>query len=143
MRRSRGLALVVLAVLLACAGCAMAPAETPRCALGTKPMLAAELFFGRNEGGAFGVTDRDWAGFVGDTLGRRFPGFTVTDAAGQWRDDHAQTIESERTKLVIVALDDTPASLDAIAAVIAGYKLRFHQQAVGLLLDRRCGDFGG
>jgi hypothetical protein len=132
---------LILSGLLALAGCAM---DGPRTcsALGTKPMLVAELFFGRDIAGAAGVTDAEWDSFVADTLGRRFPdGFTVLDAQGQWFDPERRTVSREATKYVVIAAADSSRSLDDLDFVMKDYERRFHQQSVGLLLDHRCGAF--
>ena len=110
--------------------------------LDTKPMLIAELFFGRDIEGSAGVTDADWNGFLADTLAVRFPaGFTVLDAQGQWLDPERRAVSREATKYVVIAADDTAKSLQDLDAVMKNYERRFHQQSIGLLLDHRCGVF--
>lgn len=105
--------------------------------LGTKPMLVAELFFGRDT-----VTDTDWNGFLADTLTGRFPdGFTVVDGQGQWLDPERRVISHEASKYVVIAAADTAQSLQNLGVVMKSYEQRFHQQSVGLLLDHRCGAF--
>jgi len=136
MRRSYGLVFSLAAMLAATAG----HAETISCELGTKPMLVAELFFGRSMDHGR-VSERAWEMFVRDTMAPALPGFTVLDAAGGWRDPETHRVIREPTKYVIVALDDTPASHEALRHVTETYSQRFHQRSVGLLLDRRCGKF--
>ena len=101
--------------------------------LDTKPMLIAELFFGRDIEGSAGVTDADWNGFLADTL--------AVDAQGQWLDPERRAVSREATKYVVIAADDTAKSLQDLDAVMKNYERRFHQQSIGLLLDHRCGVF--
>jgi hypothetical protein len=132
------LAAVVLVAL--CTACVSTPPACPE--LGTKPLLVAELFFGRNIGPSLGVSDADWDQFTSDTLTPRFPdGFTSLDAHGQWLDATAQKPEREPSKLVVIATADTPGTYADLAFVTAEYKRRFQQQSVGVLLDHRCGAF--
>ena len=119
------------------AGCT-APAAPQACSFpGTSPMLVAELFFGRTD-----VDDTAWAGFAEDTLTTRFPdGFTVLDAAGQWREAPGKPIGQERSQLVIIAAPDTQATRDNLQALMAAYRGRFHQKSVGLVLEAKCASF--
>ena len=110
-------------------------------ALGTKPKLVAELFFGRDIGARGHVGDKDWENFVREVMGPAFPGFTALDASGQSLDPSTGKVGREPTKYVIVALHDTPASMATVKRVIDAYLNRFHQRAVGVLYDRRCGAF--
>jgi hypothetical protein len=124
MRRGSVLAMAALLP----AGCA-GPGQTTRCPPPAQAAPIVELFFGRGlpEGGEVG--EGQWRRFLDEVVTPRFPdGLTVIDAAGQWRGRDG--IEQERSKiLLIVAVDarDLDARLDA---VIAAYKLRFHQQSV-------------
>ncbi len=119
-------------------GCTPVPAADTVCGFpGTAPMLVAELFFGRGN-----VTDAGWASFAADTLTAKFPdGFTVLDAAGQWREAPGQPIARENSQLVIVAAPDTQATRDRLAEAMALYRSRFDQKSVGLVLDRACASF--
>jgi hypothetical protein len=130
-----------LAVLLC--GCGADRPPVAACDFpGTRPMLRAELFFGRGDPAHPAVTDHDWTAFAADTLTPNFPdGLTQLDAAGQWRAGPGVPIEREASKAVIVVLDDTVASRAHLAAVTAEYRRRFHQTSVGLTLDRTCAAF--
>ena len=108
---------VVLLVALFLAGCA---GNTPPC----REMLRAELFFGRNAGGALRVSDAEWRDFAAETLSARFPGFTVLDATGFWQR------EEEPSKLVLVLAENSPATRAGLVAVAAEYKRRFAQESV-------------
>ena len=122
---------------LALAGCA-SPAAPQACGYpGTSPMLVAELFFGRGN-----VDDAAWAGFTADTLTERFPdGFTVLNAAGQWREAPGQPIGRENSQLVIIAAPDSQATRDNLRDLMAAYRSLFQQKSVGLILDTRCASF--
>ena len=54
---------------------------------------------------------------------------------------HPIASASERTKVIVVAVPDTPASAAAIAAVKDAYRTRFHQQSVGTTIHPVCGAF--
>jgi Protein of unknown function (DUF3574) len=138
------------------AGCTPVPPPPPpppppaartamACPTGTAPMLVAELFFGRSIGDGphpGRVSDADWNRYVADTLSRELPdGFTVRDAIGAWRDPKSGRTVTEATKDVVVALPNRPAALARVRQAMAVYRQRFHQQSVGLLLDRQCGAF--
>ncbi len=57
------------------------------CPAGLQEMWRAELLFGRNVGGTMGVSETDWQAFAAAEISPRFPsGFSVVDAAGQWRE---------------------------------------------------------
>src|SRR5690242_12450660 len=68
------------------------------CAPPLKPMLRAELYFGLAVAGRAAVTRREWDGFVGRELTPRFPGLTVLDGRGAWRNGGRDV--RERTKVV-------------------------------------------
>jgi hypothetical protein len=125
--------LLGLVLLAACA-----PVHQNACSFpGTTPMLKAELYFGRGD-----VSDAAWQSFMADTLTANFPdGLTVLDATGQWREAATKPIEREATKLVIIAAPDTPATRDRLRLVIDAYRVRFHQQSVGLALAPVCAAF--
>jgi hypothetical protein len=133
---------VGLSMLLAALSAAPARADdSSACVNGTKPMLVAELFFGRSLGAHRVVSDRQWDRFVRDVMGPAFPGFTALDAAGQYTDPATHRLVREPTKYVIVALDDAPRSRETLDRVTVAYASRFRQNSVGLLLTHRCGKF--
>ena len=94
-----------LKYLLAAAMFALASAahaQEASCAAPAKPMLRAEIYFGRNIGGHLGVGERQWARFVARELTPRFPdGLTVIDGQGQWRGPSGSIVH-EPSKIVIV-----------------------------------------
>jgi hypothetical protein len=134
--------------LLLVAGCAM-PGETlpPNACLlpAQKPMLVAELFFGRNIPGRAPVSEAEWADFVAQVVTPNFPdGYTVFNgAAGQSGGPQTGPIMREAPKIVLAAAYPRPDLKDRIAAVIEGYRYRarFPQKSVGLLTRWECGAF--
>jgi hypothetical protein len=50
-------------------------------------------------------------------------------------------ISKERTKVIVVALPDTPDGNAAIAAIKDAYRAQFHQQSVGTTVHPVCGAF--
>ncbi|MDE2181647.1 MAG: DUF3574 domain-containing protein [Alphaproteobacteria bacterium] len=110
------------------------------CPEGMKPAIEAELFFGRDIGENFAVSDRDWRRFVADEISSRFPnGFTIEDARGQWSapDGHIVRESSKHVTIVIEASGDAA----SIAKIRDGYKRRFHQDSVLLVEREVCSSF--
>jgi len=108
-----------------------------------KPMLVAELFFGRNIPGRAPVTEAEWADFVARVITPNFPdGFTVFDGAlGQSRDPQSGVITREPPKILLAAAYPRPDLKDRIAATIEAYRARYPQKSVGLLTRWECGAF--
>jgi hypothetical protein len=138
-RPARAIALCLFAVA---GGCAQTP-PLPACArLGGEPMLEYELFFGRGITGHAQLTEQEWADFAARVITPRLPnGFTAIDADGQWMNPTTQRIVKERSKLLVVALPDTPQSASAIAAIKDAYRAQFHQQLVGMTVHPTCAAF--
>jgi len=132
--------IVAAAVALALPAPAQTPAQEIACRDRYKPMLRAELFFGRNIGGRLGVTERQWARFLMRELTPLFPdGLTVIDGQGQWRE--GGTIMRELSKIVIVVTADEAAARARIEAATAAYKRRFKQKSVGVVTRPVCAAF--
>ena len=135
-----------IALLLLLAGCAM-PGETvppSACLLpAQKPMLVAELFFGRNIPGRAPASEAEWADFVARVVTPNFPdGFTVFDgASGQSGIPQRGAIEREAPKIVLAAAYQRPDLKDRIDAVREAYRTRFTQRSVGVLTRWECGAF--
>jgi hypothetical protein len=128
----------IIASQLPLSGCASLPLA---CLPPARPMLSAEMFFGRSVGSRV-VSEGEFAAFLASEVTPRFPdGLTVIDARGQWRNGERGTIIREPSKLVkIIFADDAQkrADLDAIAD---SYKKRFHQQSVLIALEPSCVSF--
>jgi hypothetical protein len=128
----------VIALVLACA--AGASAHGIECRTAQKPMVVADLLFGRNIGGRMGVSERRWSRFLAREITPRFPeGLTVVDATGQWRDADKNRIVREPSKLVTIIM---PADAqEKIDAIVTAYKRRFRQQSVGVVIRPACVSF--
>jgi hypothetical protein len=119
---------------------ATAPAQCPL--PNESPMVVTQLFFGRDIAGRGPLTDAEWADFVRDTLARNFPdGFTVSDGDGQWLDPKTRQVAHERSKIVIVAAAPAPDLARRTAEAMVAYRIRFHQESVGVLTATECGSF--
>jgi hypothetical protein len=129
----------MLSYLLA-ALAATAPAQCPL--PNQTPMVVTQLFFGRDIEGRAPLTDAEWSDFAATVLTKDFPdGFTVSDGDGQWLDPKTHHAAHERSKIVIVAAAPAPDLARRTAEVIAAYRIRFHQESVGVLTATECGSF--
>ncbi len=130
----------VAALLAGFSGCAP---PAPGCAPGTgQPMHVYSLFFGQAVPNRPDVTAHEWVGFIEDTVTPALPdGFTVLDARGAWLNPRSGRTVHEATKVLVVALPDTPSGLDAVNRVRAAYQSRFNQQLVGMTVQPSCGLF--
>ena len=105
-------------------------------------MLVFDLFFGRAIPGRNDLTDKEWQDFRDDTITATLPnGYTVVDAAGAWMNPITHKTISQASRVVIVALPESPDSLAAINRIRTGYQVRFNQQLVGMTVTRACGLF--
>jgi hypothetical protein len=128
--------LVIVLALAACAG-----ASPMACALGTSPMMKLELFFGGNIGEKGRVTDEEWRRFLGEEVTPRFPdGFTVLEAAGQWRNT-AGMIIAEHSRNLVVIVRDARSELPKVGAIRDLYKMRFNQDSVLFVQSQVCAAF--
>jgi hypothetical protein len=60
----------------------------------------------------------------------RFPeGLTVWEADGQWRRPDGR-IARERSKVMLLVHDDTPATREGLGALVTAYKRLFEQESV-------------
>jgi hypothetical protein len=129
---------------LAAAGCAQhfypAGGAPLACLLpAQRPMLVAQLFFGRDVAGRAPVSDAEWSDFAAREIARQFPdGFTVYDGEGAWRDPQTQLMSREQTKILLVAVDPSANLAGRIGAVIEAYRNRFAQESVGLVTGMSC-----
>jgi hypothetical protein len=135
----------VVGVVAACslpAKAAGADASGQACGPPLKPMQRIELMFARNVRGHPGVGDAAWARFVAREITPRFPdGLTVIDASGQWRNPSTGKVTHEPTRLVIIVTADDATAGSGVAAIIAAYKTRFHQESVGVVSSAVCAAF--
>lgn len=134
--------IIAAAVTLAWPASAQTQAQGTVCRDPAKPMLRAELYFGRNIGGRLGVSERQWAQFLKREITPRFPdGLTVIDAKGQWRNPATGSILREPSKIVIVVTADEPAAHQRLAAAALAYQQRFKQKSVGVVTRAVCAAF--
>jgi hypothetical protein len=134
---------LLIALLTGCAAPA-ADLSPSACLLpAQKPMLVAELFFGRNIPGRAPVSEAEWADFVAQVITPNFPdGFTVFNgAAGQSGRPQGGMVAREAPKILLAAAYPRPDLKDRITAVIEAYRARFPQKSVGLLTRWECGAF--
>jgi hypothetical protein len=139
-------ALCVLAVFVLVAGCGSIDVQNPAhpaCLLSSqKPMVMAQLFFGRDVEGRAPVSDAEWSAFVADVVAKEFSdGFTVIDGDGSWRDPQSHATVTEKSKILSLAAPDTPGLAARIDTVMQAYRRRFHQQSVGLVTHTVCAAF--
>jgi hypothetical protein len=136
----RPAARLAAALLLAAsaAGCAGGTSLAPVHSLATlypeaQGLVRSELHFGRRRPDGRIVSDAEWRAFVADHVTPRFPdGFTVLDAAGQWRERTGLVI-SEPTKVLVIVHEPVAQPVAAIQELRAVYKRLFDQESVLLV----------
>jgi len=107
-----------------------------------RPMIVAEMFFGRSISGRRPVSEGEWSSFVARVVASQFPGgFTVHDGAGEWRDPATRKVVREHTKILTVAFNPSINAGPKLGAVIQAYKRQFHQTSVGIITADACGAF--
>jgi hypothetical protein len=105
-------------------------------------LLVAELFFGRGITGREPLSDALWAEFAAQTITPNFPnGFTVFDSEGQWRNPQTGQVAGGPTKILLIAAKREPDLARRLSAVMEAYKIRFHQQSVGIITRDSCAAF--
>jgi hypothetical protein len=109
---------------------------------GGHAMRIFDLYFGRSVSGRGAVTDTEWQDFRDQVITPALPdGYTVLDGQGAWRNPRTGKTTSEATKILVVAMPDTPQSLDAINGIRSNWQQRFHQYVVGMTVRTGCGSF--
>jgi hypothetical protein len=131
-----------MAALIASLGACTGPTR-PTCAAGTgRPMALFTLYLGKAIPGRSDLTEQEWQSFLDYTVTFALPsGYTVLDANGAWMSPATHRTVEEATKVLIVALPDTPESLAAVNRVRQGYQTEFHQQLVGMTIEQACATF--
>jgi hypothetical protein len=110
--------------------------------LKAQPWLQATLFFGRSVPQRQPVSRQEWDAFANSVITARFPdGFTVLDARGQWRNQVTSDTISEDTTILLVAAENSPATLGKLDEIVRDYERRFKQHSVGLLIAPACARF--
>jgi hypothetical protein len=140
--RSGVVALPAALLLAACAPRAMHQVPGDCGSTTGETRHAVQLLFGRAIGAQGAVSEAEWDDFLAKTVTPAFPdGLTVFDAKGQWRDTATGAVVSEPSKIVLILVADTKAAMPRIEAVADAYKLRFRQQAVGIVSHPACAVF--
>lgn len=135
LRRARLAAAVALLLIAP----ATAATDSIPCDAKLKRKQVAQLLFGRNVEKRVRVKETDWSDFVAREVTPRFPdGFTIVDAAGQWRDARRGSILHEGSKLIEIVLPGRNSDRMKIEAIAEAYKRRFEQQSVGLIIGPAC-----
>ncbi|HEY9876143.1 MAG TPA: DUF3574 domain-containing protein, partial [Candidatus Obscuribacterales bacterium] len=99
-------------------------------------LVQQDLFFGRNIPGGGEVSEEQFQAFVDSVITPRFPaGLTIFNGDGQYRDS-TNTIIEEKSKLVTLFVEDTPASKTGINDLVASYLFSFNQESVLQVLNR-------
>jgi len=130
---------VLGAALLALCGTVQAATCPVR---GERPMIEAQLFFGRDVEGRGPVSKEEWSDFAAKVIAENFPdGFTVTDGEGAWFDPKAKTMIHEDSKIVLIVFKPSRAATVKLSHVMDAYKSQFHQQSVGLVTRQVCAAF--
>ncbi len=141
-RKQRSPLLFLIAILITAAIAAPVDAQTLTCRTGQASVAVAELMFGRKIGDRISVTQAAWAAFLDREVSPRFPdGLTVVDASGQWRDQTRNRVIHEPSKIVTLVLRDAARDQERIDQIVAAYKQRFRQQAVGVVIRPACVSF--
>ena len=105
-------------------------------------MRIYDLYFGRSVASRAEVSDKEWRDFRDQVITPALPaGYTVLDGQGAWMNPHSHSTISEATKILVVALPDTPETLGVINRIRAAWQHRFHQYAVGMTVQTGCGSF--
>jgi hypothetical protein len=114
-----------------------------RCMLtGQRPMIVAELFFGRFIPGRTPLSEAEWRAFAAEIVTPNFPdGFTAFNAEGQWRSPETGAIAREPTTILLIAAPPSPDLALRLSALIEAYKARFRQQSVGIITREACAAF--
>ena len=93
------------------------------------PQVRTTLYFGlaRPKGA---VSELEWQLFLRDQVTTRFPdGLTVWEAEGQWRGAE-NSIEHERSKVLLLVHADTPQARASVQEVVTRYRQAFDQESV-------------
>src|ERR1700722_10295387 len=113
-------------------------------------MQIYNLYFGRSVSGrtpgrapgSAEVTDKEWRDFRDLIITSELPnGYTVLDGQGAWMSPRSRTTISENTKILVVALPDTPESLNTVNRIRSAWQHWFNQYIVGTTVQSGCGSF--
>jgi len=126
-------------LVLALSGCA--PMHQLACGSGEQVLFQDSLYFGTVKPPGGIVSAEDWAGFLNSTVTPRFPqGFSVWQAAGQWRGANGAIVR-ESSYVLNIAHPGDASSEKAVLEIVAAYKSKFEQEAVLRVKSNACGSF--
>lgn len=97
-------------------------------------LIQANLFFGRNIAGVGEVTQEQFQAFLDNIIAPRFPGLTVFDANGQFKDSMGTIIE-EQSKVVNLIFEDTEQNEAYVNDILETYIKQFQQESVLIVVD--------
>ena len=144
MRVARCSLVFVFALSIAAfAACSSPELSTAACPDGWDQVTEYQLYFGRSDatGAPDAVSDEAWAKFLSDTVTPRFPdGLTVTDGAGQWRNDAGEILK-ERAKVLTLLVWPDDTALQRLNEIAAEYERQFDQESVLLTSTQTCASF--
>ena len=105
-------------------------------------MAVFTLYFGEAIRGRSNLTEQEWQSFLDRAVTPAVPdGYTVLDGSGAWRNPATGSTVREATKILIVALPDSPDSLAAVNRIRTAYQTDFHQLLVGMTVEQVCAAF--
>ncbi|MCY4366039.1 MAG: DUF3574 domain-containing protein [Chloroflexi bacterium] len=135
--------LIVALSIAAAVACASADDDSLACPQGWDQVTEYKLYFGRGEtsGAPGAVSNQAWEQFLADTVTPRFPdGLTVTDGAGQWRNESGETLQEQSKVLTLLVWPDDTA-LQRLDEIAAEYERRFNQESALLTSSPSCASF--
>jgi hypothetical protein len=132
------MAACIIAVL---GGCAVQTGGSCAGGLGA-PVEVFTLFLGKSVPGRGELTDNEWRTFLDTAVTANLPnGYTVLDGNGGWMNPVTHQTLKEGTKVLLVALPETPDSLAAVNRIRTAYQVQYQQQLVGMTVGYACGEF--
>jgi len=134
---------ILALALAATVACVQPGEESPSCPQGWDQVTEYQLYFGRSDasGAPGAVSDQDWEQFLADTVTPRFPeGLTVTDGAGQWRNESGEILREQSKVLTLLVWPDDTAR-QRLDEITAEYESRFNQESVLLTSNPACASF--
>ena len=101
----------------------------------------AQLVFGRVDADGAAVSEAQFARFLEQEIGPRFPdGVTVVDAQGRWTPP-AGTVIHGPSKMVMIVLRGDADESARLEAVRAAYRRRYNQPSVLRMISGACASF--
>lgn len=135
--------IILVLTVAATTACSPSASATAACPEGWDQVTEYRLYFGRSDatGAPDAVSDEAWAQFLSHTVTPRFPdGLTVTDGAGQWRNEGGEILKEQAKVLTLLVWPDDTA-LKRLNEIAAEYERRFNQGSVLLTSAPSCASF--